>query len=118
MFLAHDPVLERRVALKLLHRDPTSAGLRNEAKALAALSHPGIVTIYEIGEHDGQDFIAMEYLPGRSLRQLLGAGDQGGARSWSRSAARSPLPSRPPTARASSTVTSSPRTSSSPTPAG
>lgn len=53
VFLAHDPTLERDVALKLLHHEPTRAGLRDEAKALAALSHPGIVTIFEIGEHRG-----------------------------------------------------------------
>ena len=71
VFLAHDPTLERDVALKLLHHEPTRSGLRDEAKALAALSHPGIVTIFEIGEHEGQDFIAMEYLPGRTLREVL-----------------------------------------------
>src|SRR5689334_3421627 len=71
VFLARDPSLERNVALKLLRRDATQSTLREEAKALAALRHPGIVTIYEIGEHDGRDFIAMEYLPGRSLRQRL-----------------------------------------------
>lgn len=73
MFLAHDPTLERHVALKLLHHEPTRSDLRDEAKALAALSHPGIVTVFEIGQHAGQDFIAMEYLPGRSLRELLTA---------------------------------------------
>src|SRR5580698_5812811 len=71
VFLARDPTLERDVALKLLRRDAKQTTLRDEAKALAALNHPGIVTIYEIGEHDGQDFITMEYLAGRSLRQLL-----------------------------------------------
>ncbi|HEY1549984.1 MAG TPA: serine/threonine-protein kinase, partial [Kofleriaceae bacterium] len=71
VFLARDPTLERDVALKLLRRDATQSTLRDEAKSLAALNHPGIVTVYEIGEHDGQDFITMEYLAGRSLRQLL-----------------------------------------------
>lgn len=74
MYLAHDPTLERDVALKLLHRHTTRSGLRDEARALAALSHPGIVTIFEIGEHEGQDFIAMEYLRGRTLRDVLAAG--------------------------------------------
>ncbi len=73
VYLAHDPSLERHVALKLLHDDPLRSGLRDEAKALAALSHPGIVTVFEIGQHAGRDFIAMEYLPGRSLRELLAA---------------------------------------------
>src|SRR5438067_10267654 len=44
VFLAVDEALERNVALKLLHFGPTSGGLQTEAKALAALSHPGIVT--------------------------------------------------------------------------
>src|SRR5215210_2389277 len=70
VFLAEDPTLERRVALKLLHRDPNHS-LRHEAKTLAALSHPNIVTVFEVGEHEGLDFIAMGYLPGRSMRELL-----------------------------------------------
>jgi len=70
VFLAEDPQLERQVALKLLFRDP-DRGLRREAKTLAALSHPNIVTIFEIGEHEAADFIAMEYLPGKTLRDLL-----------------------------------------------
>jgi predicted Ser/Thr protein kinase/tetratricopeptide (TPR) repeat protein len=71
VFLAHDPTLERDVALKFLHHEATRFGLKEEARALAALSHPGIVTVYEIAQHEGQDFIAMEYLRGRSLREVL-----------------------------------------------
>jgi predicted Ser/Thr protein kinase/Tfp pilus assembly protein PilF len=71
VYLAHDPSLERDVAIKLLHPDAAQTTLRDEAKALAALNHPGIVTIFEIGEHDGRDFIAMEHVDGRSLRQLM-----------------------------------------------
>ena len=71
VFLAHDPTLERDVALKFLHHEATRFGLKEEARALAALSHPGIVTVYEIAQHDGQDFIAMEYLRGRTLREVL-----------------------------------------------
>jgi predicted Ser/Thr protein kinase/tetratricopeptide (TPR) repeat protein len=70
VFLAEDPSLERQIAIKLLHKDP-NRGLRHEAKTLAALSHPNIVTIFEIGEHAGQDFIAMEYLSGHTLRDIL-----------------------------------------------
>jgi predicted Ser/Thr protein kinase len=69
VYLAEDPALERQVAIKLLHQD--TGGLRHEAKALAALRHPGIVTVFEVGEHEGRDFIAMEYLPGRTLRELI-----------------------------------------------
>lgn len=82
--LAHDPSLDRSVALKVLHEDAgdedARARLRDEARTLAALSHPGIVMIFEIGEHDGQEFIAMEYLAGRSLRELLQLTDSRPAR--------------------------------------
>ena len=71
VYLGHDPELGRSVALKLLHRETTAFALKQEARTLAALNHPGIVTIFEIGEHDGRQFIAMEYLAGSSLRQLL-----------------------------------------------
>ena len=71
VYLAHDPSLERDVAIKLLHHDAAQSGLSDEAKALAALNHTGIVTVFEIGQHDGRDFIAMEYVGGRSLRQLM-----------------------------------------------
>jgi serine/threonine protein kinase/tetratricopeptide (TPR) repeat protein len=76
VYLARDPELQRDVAIKLIHR--TSAGASGaraqfleEARALARMSHPGIVTLFEIGEHDDQQFIAMEYLRGRSLREVL-----------------------------------------------
>src|SRR4051812_15401957 len=75
VYLARDPSLERDVALKVLHREAKQAGLREGAKGPAALNHPSIVTVYEIGEQDGQDFIAMEYLPGRSLRHLINEPD-------------------------------------------
>ena len=72
VFLARDPELERLVALKLLHANKAGlVSLREEARALAALSHPHIVTIYEIGQHEARPFIAMEYVDGRPLQQLL-----------------------------------------------
>ena len=77
VYLARDPALDRRVALKLLQdhaaRRDARRRFRDEARTLAALNHPGIVTIFEIGRHGDQDFIAMEYLPGRSLRELYSA---------------------------------------------
>ena len=85
IFLARDPGLDRHVALKLLRAkladDPEVRDrFRREARALAALSHPGIVTIYEIGHDEGRDFIAMEYLAGRTLRKALE--DGAGSSSW------------------------------------
>ncbi|MBN2345341.1 MAG: protein kinase [Candidatus Aminicenantes bacterium] len=79
IFLAEDTKLERRVALKFLPQDLTSdeeARLRfeREARAAAALNHTNIVTIYEIGEHEGRVFIAMEYVRGRTLREIISAG--------------------------------------------
>ena len=74
VYLATDPKLGRRVALKLLH--PTAVGnevermrLLREAQALAKLSHPNVVQLYEVGEHEGSIFLAMEYVEGVSLRQ-------------------------------------------------
>ncbi len=74
VFLARDPKLERDVAIKVLNRDDggdARALFEREAKALAALNHPNIVTVFEIADVGSSQFIAMEYLPGRSLRELL-----------------------------------------------
>jgi serine/threonine-protein kinase len=76
VYLARDTQLDRTVALKLLPPDVASDQQRmnrfvREAKATAALSHPNIAHIYEIGEADGVTFIAMEYVEGRTLRQYM-----------------------------------------------
>jgi len=76
VFLAEDTKLERKVALKFLPRHLTAdkgaqKRFEREAKAAAALNHPNIVTVYEIGEHEGQVFIAMEYVEGRTLKELI-----------------------------------------------
>ena len=70
---AYDPTLDRKVAVKLIHarhRDDVGYRLRleREAQAMAKLSHPNVVTIYEVGEHDGDLFLAMEFIKGRDLR--------------------------------------------------
>jgi serine/threonine-protein kinase len=83
VFLAEDTRLERRVALKFLPPELTSDAdarqrFEREAKAVAALNHPNIVTIHEIGEHDGQVFMAMEYAIGRTLRELIQGAHQRG----------------------------------------
>jgi len=76
VYLAEDEVLGRRVAIKILN--DRHAGdeqfverFRREAKNAASLSHPNIVSIYDRGEAEGTYYIAMEYLDGRSLKELI-----------------------------------------------
>jgi len=76
VFLAEDQQLSRKVALKLLHRrfaeDPGFVErFRREAQAAAGLQHPNVVSVYDRGAFDGTYYIAMEYLPGRTLKQLI-----------------------------------------------
>ena len=76
VYLAEDQQLGRKVALKLLHRrfaeDPGFVErFRREAQAAAGLQHPNVVSVYDRGTYDGTYYIAMEYLPGRSLKQLI-----------------------------------------------
>src|SRR6266478_9582611 len=76
VYLAQDTKLDRRVALKILPADLASNRDRmerfiREAKAAAALSHPNIAQIFEIGEHDGTHYIAMEFIEGVTLRDKI-----------------------------------------------
>ena len=76
VFLAEDQQLGRQVALKLLYQrfaeDPGFVErFRREAQAAAGLQHPNVVSVYDRGSFDGTYYIAMEYLPGRSLKQLI-----------------------------------------------
>src|SRR5437764_14632502 len=76
VYLAEDMQLRRRVALKILPREVASNKDRmrrftQEAQAAAALNHPHIAHIYEIGEADGLHFIAMEFIDGFTLRHLI-----------------------------------------------
>src|SRR5262245_65546617 len=76
VYLAEDEELGRRVAIKILNdRHATDEQFverfRREAKNAAGLSHPNIVSIYDRGEAEGTYYIAMEYLDGRSLKELV-----------------------------------------------
>src|SRR5881394_1123374 len=81
VYLAEDQELGRRVAIKILN--DRHAGdeqfverFRREAKNAASLSHPNIVSIYDRGEAEGTYYIAMEYLDGRTLKELIVARGQ------------------------------------------
>ncbi len=78
VYAAHDSELDRKVALKLLRSDPAENDpnllrmrLLREAQAMARLSHPNVVAIYDVGTFKDHVFIAMEYVAGRTLRRWL-----------------------------------------------
>src|SRR5262249_46883726 len=79
VYRARDPKLEREVAVKVL--SPALSGDREalerferEARAVAALSHPNILSIFDFGRHDGVAYAVTELLEGQTLRERLGAG--------------------------------------------
>jgi serine/threonine protein kinase len=79
VYLAEDTVLRRKVALKILHKKMTEDAqqverFRSEAEWMSMLSHPNLLTIFEVGEADGVHFIASEFVEGETLRQKLSHG--------------------------------------------
>ena len=79
VFRAHDRLLERTVALKILHEQYTRdedyvERFRREARAVAQLAHPNIVTVIDRGEQDGRQYIVFEYIDGENLKELTSRG--------------------------------------------
>ncbi|GAA4108392.1 Stk1 family PASTA domain-containing Ser/Thr kinase [Nocardioides fonticola] len=78
VYTAHDERLDRTVAVKVMRADlgddeQFAARFVREARAAARLSHPNIVAVFDQGEDDGTVFLAMEYIPGRTLRDVIAA---------------------------------------------
>lgn len=75
VFAAYDPELDRKVAVKVLKRRGARSGdadlARQEAQAMARLTHPNVVTVHDVGYHDDELFIAMEFIGGRTLKDWL-----------------------------------------------
>ena len=75
LYLARDPVIDRLVAIKLLREGFDDAAARErfarEARSAGRLHHPNIVTVFDVGEHHDRPFIAMEYVAGETLAQLI-----------------------------------------------
>jgi serine/threonine-protein kinase len=72
IYRAHDERLVRDVAVKIL--DPSNFEAQasvNEARAAARLTHPGLAQVFDVGRDQGLDYIVMELVPGRSLREVL-----------------------------------------------
>ena len=80
VYKAYDTRLEREVAIKVIRKDAFAAEtlgevlkrFEREAKSLARLSHPNIVKVHDYGEHEGSPYLVLEYLPGGTLKKMLG----------------------------------------------
>jgi len=76
VYLAEDTILDRRVAIKVLRGDLSGdekfiRRFQREALSVSNLSHPNIVEVYDVGEEDGNHYIVMEYIEGKTLKQLI-----------------------------------------------
>src|SRR5262249_3927588 len=73
LYLARDPLLGRTIAIKVLsvYNDELRQRFAREARSSASLKHPHIVTVYDVGEEDGRPFIAMEYLDGETMSDMI-----------------------------------------------
>lgn len=76
VYLAVDTILNREVAIKILRgelgKDPVALlRFQREANAVSKLNHPNVVDVYDVGEYDGRHYIVMEYVRGRTLKQLI-----------------------------------------------
>jgi predicted ATPase len=79
VYRAWDTRLERTVAIKVLPESLSKSShqrqrLENEARAISKLTHPNICTLHDIGHHEGRDFLVLELVEGKTLRQILNAG--------------------------------------------
>jgi serine/threonine protein kinase len=100
VYLARDEQLQRDVALKAIGPDTAGseerlAYLKREARIIAQLNHPHIVQIHQLLEHDGRLYLVLEYVPGRSLAEVIdhdGALDPEAAYSTCAQIARAPRP--------------------------
>ena len=93
VYRAFDETLERWVAIKLMHREISSDSdqlerFRREARAVASLNHPHVVTVIDFGEDDDHPYIVFEYVEGENLKDRLQA-RRAGCRSLRRSRTRS-----------------------------
>ena len=77
VYLGFDPMLDRPVAIKVLKvpDDETRRRFLREARLAAKVHHPNIVSIYAVGEHEGNPYLAMEFIAGRTLAQIIRNGD-------------------------------------------
>ena len=79
VYEASDPVINRRVAIKtiserVLQSPETRGRFLREAQAAGQLSHPNLITIHDVGEHEGMPFLVMEYLEGEELTGIIAKG--------------------------------------------